>query len=431
MNYFYAHVARVFVVIVGFLFSTLSFASSVVEQRGTLTLSQAISAAMVHNPELRSSTFALRAADAHVTQAGVALSPELSMQFENFGGSGRVSGTDAMETTFMLSQVIELGDKRNRRTQVAQANRAFAGVEIEARQLDILAEVTRRFIHVASDQEALKLTQRATALAEETFHAVEKRVQAARSPVVEKHRASIALTRSRIEEEHAEHELETSRLKLAAIWGETHADFDGVAANLFTLPTPASFAELVTKLKTNPDFTRFASEQRLRDAELRVAETRRTPNMQVGAGIRQLQETDDQAFVMSFSMPLFSGSRNGGAIAEASARRDQVVADEQAAFIRAQAQLFELFQELKHALTEATVLREEVLPQTESILRESEYAYQRGRYAYQELISAQRELLDAQRAHIEAAANAQRYFAEIERLTAEPLNANSVKAAAH
>ena len=428
MHYFSAHAVRVCIVLCGALFSLASQSASVVEQRGTMTLSQAITAAISHNPELRSAGFALRTADAQVTQADISPSPELSVQIENAGGSGKYRHGESAENTFMLSQVVELGDKRHHRTRAAQASRALAGVENEARQLDILAEVTRRFIHVAADQETVKLTQSATALAEETLRAVERRVQAARSPAVEKHRANIALVRARIEEEHAEHELDVSRRKLAAMWGEAGAGFETVSAHLFELPSPARFEELTARLKANPDFTRFASEQRLRDAELRVAETRRVPNMQIGAGIRQLQETGDHAFVLSFSMPLFTGNRNGGAIAEANARREKVGADENAAFIRAQAQLFELYQELKHAITEASALREHVLPQTESILRDTEYAYQRGRYNYQELIAAQQELLDAQRARIEAAANTHRYFAEIERLTAEPLSADNANA---
>jgi cobalt-zinc-cadmium efflux system outer membrane protein len=205
------------------------------------------------------------------------------------------------------------------------------------------------------------------------------------------------------------------------MWGESEPEFDEVAADLFQLPTPGNFDALIARLKTNPDFTRFANEQRLRDAELRLAESRRIPNIQVGAGIRQLQETDDHAFVVSFSMPLFTGNRNAGVVAEATARQEQVTIDQQAAFVRAQAQLFDLYQELKHSLMEARILRTDVLPQTEAVLQQTEYAYQRGRYSYLEWIAAQSELLDAQRALIEASANAHRYFAEIERLTGESL----------
>jgi outer membrane protein, heavy metal efflux system len=413
------------------IFLTCSAVAESTQWQSGLSLTQAIAATLDSNPDLRSSVFTLRSADARIVQAGMMPSPEVSVQLENFAGSGRVRGTEVAEATFMLSQVIELGDKRERRSLAAQAGRAVLSSENEARRLDILAEVTRRFIHVATDQEEIKLTQRATALAEKTVTVVAQRVHAAKSPAVELHRARIALTRVKVSEEHAEHELLSSRRKLAAMWGESEPEFGEVRADLFQMPSPGDFDALVTRLKNNPDFTRFANEQRLRDAELRLAETRRVPNVQIGAGIRQLQETDDHAFVVSFSMPLFAGNRNTGAISEASARREQVAVDEHAAFIRAQAQLFDLYQELKHALTEAHVLRTEVLPQTETVLQETEYAYQRGRYSYLEWIAAQRELLDAQRALIESSANAHRYFAEIERLTGEPLAARSAVPEAH
>lgn len=425
MNRFHAHVLHV---CFGYLLA--AFGNAVHAANPGLTLSQAVSAALARNPELQSSTFVLRAADARITQADTMPSPELSLQLENVAGTGRVKGTDAAETTLMLSQVLELGGKRDWRTQTAQADYAVLSSEADARRLDTLAEVGRRFIQVASVQEELQLARQATALAEKTLSAAEARVNAAKSPAVEVNRAQIALVRAQIDEEHAEHELLTSRLKLAALWGDTEADFETVNADLFRLPQLLAFPALVERLKTNPDFTRFAHEQRLRDAELRLAETRRVPNVQIGAGIRQLQETDDQAFVFSVSMPLFAGSRNRGAVEEATARRERVSLDERGAFIRAQAQLFDIYQELKHALTEAAALREKVLPQSESMLKQTAYAYERGRYSYADWVAAQRELLDARRRLIETSANAHRLAIEVERLTGESLAANSANAIA-
>jgi cobalt-zinc-cadmium efflux system outer membrane protein len=387
-----------------------------------LTLHQAISATLARNPELQSSAFALRAADARIVQSDVAPAPRLALEAENFGGSGRASGSGSMETTFMLSQVLELGGKREQRAETARAHYGVLSLEDEARRLDLLAEVTRRFIHVASDQKQIDLSKQAVRLARQNLRAVEARVNAARSPDVELKRAQIALTRAEIDREHTEHELLSSRRKLAAMWGDENADFDRVSADLFALPVVGDFPVLLSRLKNNPDFTRFAHEQRLRDAEVRLAETRPTPDIEISAGLRQFQETDDHGFVVSVSMPLFTGSRNRGAVAEANARQAQVASDERSAFLRAQAQLFELYQELNHALAEARMLREQVVPQTKAILQQTEYAYQRGRYSYIDWIAAQRELLDAQLSLIEAAANAHRYAAEIERLTGESLS---------
>lgn len=386
-----------------------------------LSLAQAVAYALRQSPELQRSSYLLAAADAHISQANTAPSPELLLQLENIGGSGRYKNANALETTLLLSQVIELGDKRSTRFKAAAASRDVVSIENQARQLDVLAEVTRRYIDVAVNQEQLALALQATRLAEQTLAAVKQRVDAAKSPAVERYRAQIALTKAGIKEEHAEHELLSARRKLSAMWGEIEPSFTTVTANLFELPEPASFDTLVMRLRANPDFTRFTREQRLRDAELSVANSRRVPNVHIGGGIRQFNESDDHALVLSVSLPLFAGSRNAGYIAEATVLREQVAFDEKAAFIRAQADLFAIYQELQHALTEALTLQNEVLPHTAAILQQTQYAYQRGRYSYLDWIAAQGEMLDTQSRLIEASANAHRYFVDIERLTGESL----------
>jgi cobalt-zinc-cadmium efflux system outer membrane protein len=246
-------------------------------------------------------------------------------------------------------------------------------------------------------------------------------VAAARAPDVELRRARVTEARARLEREHAEHELLTSRRKLAAMWGDSDASFDAATADLYALPPNEPFEALVARLAANPDFLRFASEERLRDAEIRVAEARARTDLNLRAGVRFLHETDDEAFVLGVTMPLQAGPRARAAIATAEARREQLAAERDAQRIKAEAQLFELFHELRHAVTEAQTLRTSVLPEMEAALEATRSAFERGRYSYLEWVDAQRELIDVQRALIDASANAHLYRTEIERLTGEPL----------
>jgi outer membrane protein, heavy metal efflux system len=238
---------------------------------------------------------------------------------------------------------------------------------------------------------------------------------------VEVRRARIALARAELEEEHAEHELLSSRRKLSAMWGEPEPTFESVAANLYQLPTLGDFEILVGNLEQNPDRLRFLSKARLRDAELRLAETRARSDLTANAGVRRLQESRDHALVFGVSVPLFSGSRAESAIQEAQTRREQTNAEQRAHRINAQTQLFELYQELRHALTEAETLRDKVLPEMEAALSATRHAFERGRYSYLEWVEAQRELISIRRALIDAARNAHLYRTEIERLTAASL----------
>ena len=83
--------------------------------------------------------------------------------------------------------------------------------------------------------------------------------------------------------------------------------------------------------------------------------------------------------------------------------------------------MFELFQELGHAITEAEILRTTVLPEMEAALEATRYAFERGRYSYLEWVDVQRELVEVQRALIDASVNAHLFRTEIERLTGEAL----------
>lgn len=391
-----------------------------------LTLRQAIDAALTGNPELQTFAFDFRAQNARTQQAALRPAPEVSLDVENILGSGETKGTDSAEFTFALSQVLELGGKRDARIAFAQAGLSTLEIDRQAKQLDVLADVTRKFIAVAARQEQLKLAERAVALSKKTVEDAELRVNAAKSPHAELDRARIALDRAKIAERSSVVELDTSRKQLAATWGETQPVILGrsmgeVTANLFDLPAAGDFGQLVSQLAANPDLARFTSEARLRDAELRMATTLRRPDVTLGAGVRRFQTTDDQAFVASISMPLFSGNRSESYIAEARAQRERVDAEQKAAQIRSQATLYEIYRQLGRAIQEADALRVQILPRTEEALKETEYAYQRGRYSYLELVDAQREYLSVQEALIEAAANAHGLRAELERLTNAPL----------
>src|SRR5262249_32958302 len=148
-----------------------------------------------------------------------------------------------------------------------------------------------------------------------------------------------------------------------AMWGEANAAFETARADLLTLPPLAPFAELQARMARNPDLVRFASEERLRDAEVRLAQSQARPNLTVGAGLRRFQATGDIGFTAAFSIALPLSDRNQGAIAEARVRREQTQAQEQAVRTRLEAQLFALYQQLVSSSDTLRTLQAEALPQ--------------------------------------------------------------------
>ncbi|HTU65074.1 MAG TPA: TolC family protein [Steroidobacteraceae bacterium] len=396
--------------------------------RGPLTLAQALDRALANNPELAASRYELTAAQARLVQAGKRPNPELSLELENFAGNGANRGTNALETTLAFSQVIELGGKRGLRVAIAESGGDGVALDLQARQLDLLADVTRRYIDVVAAQERLWFAAQNATLARQTLDAIGARVDAARSPVAERSRARIALTRADIEQRQSALALETARSGLALTWGRVDAGFDSASADLFRFAPIDSFETLASRLEANPDLRRFASETRLRDAELALARAQNRPNISVSLGLRRFQERGDNALVAGFSMPLAIYDRNQGNIAEARARRAQVDAERLASETRLRGLLHALYREAVAARDRAVALREEALPQAREALEQTRGGYERGRFSFLELLTTQQDLLALGEAAIDAAADYHRLLADIERLTSERLTTQNSEA---
>jgi cobalt-zinc-cadmium efflux system outer membrane protein len=392
---------------------------------GLLSLRDAIDATLQANPQLEVYRFREQALDGQRTTA--ALRPPLQVNggVEDALGSGAVQEFRRAEFTLSLSRVIELGDQRDARVNVTSQRIDLLRAEQRVTELDLLAEVARRFIATAAAQQQLALQQRATALAQQTLDALQPLVEAGQTPASEQARASAALERARLSTAHAQATLAAARIDLASMWANDAPAFSGVGAELLQVGDAGALNDLLMGLQQNPDILLFAGEERLLDAQVREAHSERRGTVQWTAGLRHLREAGDTAFVFGASMPLGSRERANGAIATAQAGLQEVASRRAVALNRMQAQLRGLHLQLTQALLEVNTLRDAVLPQLDSALQQTREAYLGGRYSYVDLVSAQQEYLDAERALIDAATDAHLLRVEIERLSGAELDSQN------
>lgn len=387
----------------------------------TISFDIAIEKTLERNPALIAFGYQIKAQRGRVLQSELRPNPELGIILENVAGTGPFSGVDRAEATISLAWVLERG-KRQRRIDASRAGVSLLETEAEIKRLDAAAETARMYLQSLANQAQLSQTDEAVRLSEKTVLAVQKRVEAGRTPAADLARAEVELSRMRLEREDLEHELKTSLRRLAAQWGDTQPAFTHVSGNMAELPTPDSFSSLLARIDENPSLLRYMSEQRLREAELRLAQQGAKPNWRVTAGIRQLQQTSDQALVAGITIPLATRNRNQGRIAAARAALAMTDASRTATRVAIETQLFALYQELQHSLHRAATLRDEILPRVEKALDETERAYEMGRYSYFELRVAQTDALRARTAVIVAIIDAHRNTIEIERLTGATLS---------
>lgn len=387
----------------------------------SLSLPEAIERARSGRPELTGFVFELQAQDARVRAAALRPAPQLEVLVEDALGSGARSALDAAQTTLSLGQLFELGGKREERGAVAQAQHARLRTEQAGRQLDVVAGIAQAFVAALAQQERIAAAGDALALADRVEQAVAARARAAASPPAERARAAVAAAEARLALDEARHVFDTARFTLASTIGLDRPDFERVAGPLFLQEPAPAFETLMARLEETPDFLRFTDEARLKEAELRLAQSQRRSDLRATLGVRRFEQDDDAALVGGIALPLFSAARAEPDIAVARAERDRIDGQRRAALLKARAQLFAHHQQMEHARHIVDALTGEVLPQLEQALTQIEDAWQRGRYSWLEWSDAQRRLLDARTRRIDAAAEFQYHRIEIERLTGETL----------
>ena len=409
-------------IIHAFCLLTLAFGSALAHAGDKpLTLSEALSRAMAQNPGLQVFDFRLQGLEGRRVTAGQNPALEADLEVENFLGSDNLRGVDGAEYTLSLSSIFELGGKRQARVSVVDSQYGRVEAERRAETLDLLGQATQRFVATLALQEKLQLAAEAVALAEATHEIVTRRADRGAAPQAEVLRARAALTQSRIEQSRLRAAYESRKMALASLWGDTSPDFQMLEGDLFQFGSSDNFDALYQRVSDSPAIQIYASEQRIREAEIQLARSQSESDIRWQVGVRRFEETDDTALTAGLSVPLFSGRRNRGEVQAALAARDEVRFRREDTLLRLHSRLFDAYHLRQQSIETVEQIRSQMLPDLTEALTQTREAYENGRYSYVEWTAAQRELLSARQALVDAATTALLNQALIEQLTAQPL----------
>ncbi|MDP3069287.1 MAG: hypothetical protein Q8N18_03315, partial [Opitutaceae bacterium] len=121
----------------------------------TITLTEALARVEAGHPLLRTRDAEARLAAARTAQAAARPAAEVSLQFENFLGTGDLSAARSLETTLQLSRAVDFADRRSARATVAATRNEAEQLAWEERRRELHAEAACRFIRVVAAQAAL------------------------------------------------------------------------------------------------------------------------------------------------------------------------------------------------------------------------------------------------------------------------------------
>jgi cobalt-zinc-cadmium efflux system outer membrane protein len=378
----------------------------------SLTLAQALDEAAARSPAIVAAEAEVAAAEAKIRQAGYRENPELSLEVENFAGTGELKGLQATETTLAVNQRLDLAGRRSARVGSARAELEVQKLRLAIARADLLQSVREQFARAVAARDKLVQATENVERARELARVAGILVDEGRDPPLKALRARSALAQAEAEREAAEANELSARSSLSALFG-VGVPVGSVTETTLDVPSQQVIPEASLEVRL-ADAERVAAQAVVRE---QLAERRLDPA--VGVGVRHIRETGDVGLVAGVSMPLRVFDSNRGnidaarqAAAAADARRASVLASTTARARNAIASV-EAAQRRVEALEKAAV------PEAAEALRLTQLSYREGRSSLLELLDAQNAYTAARTALTDARLELALAVAELGRIAAQ------------
>ncbi len=386
-----------------------------------ITLQKALSLALTKNPALDVFSLEQRVREARALQSGLLPNPELEIMVEDIAGSGNFNGFSGSQTTIQLSQLVELGGKRSARLRANDLFGELAGWDYETKRMDVLTEVAKAYSDVLKAQQLVLLSKSLTDLGDQFLKAVTERVESGKVAALEKTKAEVFLSTVRIQLEKEKRDLIIARRNLSILWGSTRPQFESALGDFFAISRVPSLEHLMDRLAGNPDLARWAMELEQKQSVVDKELSKRIPDLKILGGFRRIEQTDDNALVFGFSIPLQFFNRNQGSVKEARHNLAKANAQKRAAEIKVTKKLLETYNTVDFTQSQVITIKKTILPGAKKAFDGVNEGYRFGKFGYLDVLDSQKIFFKAQGQYLEALADHHKAVADVERLIGEPL----------
>ena len=380
-----------------------------------MSFDQLAQAAVAQNKSLQAAREQLRQAVARLKQAGLRPNPSLDLSrstdvlFANEGENG---------FAIMLSQPIELGGKRQKRIQVAEAEVELAKAEIADAERQLIGQLRTAYLRAAETSARLNFLERTRGLNQQMVQVMTVRLAAGDASRLDSHLLQAENNRVEAQRLQAESQLTQEMFevrKLAGISPNEPLSLRPVDASVHSLPLETEADLIESALRNRPDLQAARLREALEDAGVAFARTQAVPN--ITGSVRYAREpnvsrfataTQPRAFEkesvleVGVSIPLPFWNREQGNIREAASRVAQATAEREALENTIRLEVAAAMRRYQSAVRSLELIRTGVVNETQSGFSITQLAYRLGDARLADVILQQHSLIDAQMAELAA-----------------------------
>ena len=390
--------------------------------------------ALAANGELAAARLEIERARARLRQAGLRPNPSIDIEQT----TGRFTGSRGeSEVSVALAVPIELGGKRRRRIELAQAELEASEAEVADRERRLTNDVRALYAEALAAIRELSTLEELSDLDLQTTRFVQARVNEGETAPIELNQLRVEVERLRSRRALIEGRLKGTLLKLKSLTGIGPSEILRLGEDLRQssgIASPSSVdAAIEIALRSRPDLRFARLSEEVAEAGLQLARAQVAPNLipftrytnshsvieDTPVGV--LRDRDKLlTFGVSVEIPVFNRNQGGKeeaavGIIQAQRRREFLEA-----VIRSEVQ--SAYARYEAAQAAVTTFEQGAIPRSSENVRTIRAAYEIGAFSITELLVEQRRLIDVQREFTEALTERYRALADLQAAMGVPVS---------
>jgi len=283
-----------------------------------ITISDAVSIFLQQNFQLVAARYDIDTADAEKLTARLRPNPQLSVGFSGLPVNFSGPFVQEQQYSYGISQTVELGGKRRKRIDTANANSEVARAQFQMVLWQLTNDLKKKFYAVLLAESLLKLAKENQQTFEETIKHTTELYQLGEISGLDLKRLEVEKFKFDTDVANSERDYELAVRDLRVTLGGDYRAMDiEVVGTTDYQPYQFSLAELRDKaLAARPDLKAAQLSERAADASIRLQDAQRIPDVTLGAGVNQVpQGTSNYNFGVGITLPV--SDRNQGERAKA------------------------------------------------------------------------------------------------------------------
>ena len=386
-----------------------------------LTLGDAIDVFLQQNLAIVAARYEIETADAEKLTARLRPNPEFDASFDDLPLDFSGPFFREQEISYGISQTFELGGKRRKRINAANANAELARANFQVTMWQLTNDLKRKFYTVVLAEDLLKLAEDN----EKTFGEILKHsTELVRQGEI----AGLDLRKIEVEKLKFDTDVASSRRDYEVALRDFRVTLGGdyksrdvtVSGTLDYKAYQFVLAELRDKsLASRPDLKAAQISEFAADSDIKLQDAQRIPNLSVGVGIKRIVVDNLYSFGLGITLPIFDrnqGERVKALIQKKRAQNDQKIltntvlsdVDKAMASLEAQKRRVELY-------------NSGVLSKVEEIQSLTEFSFKAGESSVLDLLDAIRTRRETLANYYQTLADYQTALLDLELATATPL----------